>query len=129
MTILPKASTAGRSSSEQRYGLPSSPAMTTRGSIGTRPRNGRSNSLATCSPPPVLNISTVSPQWGQTKPDMFSTTPTMSTLTVLQKLIDFLTSASATFCGVVTTMALSSGMVWATDSGSSPVPGGASITR
>ena len=58
-----------------------------------------------------------------------STSPKMSILTVLQKLIDFLTSARETSWGVVTMMALASEMVWATVNGSSPVPGGASIIR
>ena len=56
-------------------------------------------------------------------------TPTMGISTVLQKLIDLRTSARATACGVVTTIALTPGMVWATDRGSSPVPGGASTIR
>ena len=60
---------------------------------------------------------------------MFSITPTMGISTALQKLIDLRTSASATACGVVTTTACTPGMVWATLSGSSPVPGGASTIR
>ena len=46
-----------------------------------------------------------------------------------QKLIDFLTSAKEISWGVVTIKALASGIVCATVSGSSPVPGGESMIR
>ena len=60
---------------------------------------------------------------------MFSTMPRMESFTVRQKLMDLRTSARATSCGVVTMIARASGICWATVSGSSPVPGGESITR
>ena len=44
--------------------------------------------------------------------------------------MDLRTSTAATFCGVVTITAPSSVPIsWQTESGSSPVPGGESMTR
>ena len=129
VTISAKAKAAGESAPELRKGAPASPPATTRGSSGTEPRKGSSKASAVRLPPPLPKISAVSPQCGHTKPDMFSTRPKIGIFTVLQKLMDLRTSASATSCGVVTIRACTFGMVWATESGSSPVPGGASTTR
>ena len=66
---------------------------------------------------------------GPENPLIFSSNPKISILTVLQKLMDLRTSASATSWGVVTITALASEIVWATVKGSSPVPGGESMIR
>ncbi len=95
---------------------------------GILPRNGTSYFLAASSPPPFLKIFTVSPQCGQTKPLMFSTSPRTFSFICEAKLMAFFASSRATSCGVTTTTTPStSGTIWATLSASSPVPGGISI--
>jgi len=95
--------------------------------------NPRANGIfivsAVWRPPRLLNNSTTLPQQGQAKGPMFSTNPTISRLTVRQKLIDLRISAWATSWGVVMISALAPSMVCATLKGSSPVPGGESTTR
>ena len=111
-------------------GTPASPEAQTEGSSGMRPRIGASYFFASSSAPPEEKISTFSPQCGQTKPDMFSTMPTTGNASWSQNASERETSAAATRCGVVTTIAPSgSGSDWQTVSGSSPVPGGASTIR
>ena len=63
------------------------------------------------------------------KPDMFSTTPMVRTLTLVNMAIALRASIRLTSWGVVTTTAPDSGMSWLIDSAASPVPGGRSTTR
>ena len=60
---------------------------------------------------------------------MFSTTPRMGTFRVLNIPMAFTATLLATSCGVVTTSIPVTGMVWASVSGMSPVPGGRSTMR
>ena len=74
-------------------------------------------------------MSCSSPQFGQMKPLMFSTTPRVRTFTLLNIAIALRASSRLTSCGVVTTTAPVSGMSWLRHSAASPVPGGRSTTR
>lgn len=112
-------------------GIPSSPPAHTIGSSGILPRNGIPYSAASRSPAPDANTSVTPPQWGHTKPLMFSTSPATGIGSLLQKSTDFETSSSDTRCGVVTMTAdapSSPRSSWHIVSGSSPVPGGTSTT-
>lgn len=80
--------------------------------------------------PPLVawNSSEEHLQWGQTYPLIFYITPIMGICVFTQKLSYFLTSASATYWGVVTMTAPSDGLhliYCAIDRCSSEVPGGA----
>jgi hypothetical protein len=63
------------------------------------------------------------------KPLMFSITPSVRTLTLLNIATALRASSRLTSCGVVTITAPVSGMSWLRLSAASPVPGGRSMTR
>ncbi len=87
-------------------------------------------SLAICFPAPDRKMDVISPHFGQAKPFMFSMTPSTGTCSWRQNVMDLRTSTAATRWGVVTITAPSNRPIsWHTESGSSPVPGGESITR
>ncbi len=112
--------------------MPPSAASAIFGSMGIAPRKGTFMSSAILFPPPERRIGVTVPQLGQANPLMFSTTPSTGSWMRRQKEMDFRTSTAATFCGVVTITAPSrwaAPKIWTTDSGSSPVPGGESMTR
>lgn len=106
-----------------RKSTPSSQLLANLGSTGKLPKYGTFNSLHISFAPPVVagNISdsryklntkanmftdliflALTVQDGQTKTDIFSTTPKIFMLTFRQKSISFRTSNKATSCGVVT---------------------------
>ncbi len=60
---------------------------------------------------------------------MFSTTPMIGTLSLLNMPIALIATFMATSCGVVTMRMPVIGIVWAIVSGASPVPGGRSMIR
>jgi hypothetical protein len=60
---------------------------------------------------------------------MFSTTPRMGTPVFSNIRTAFFTSISARSCGVVTTTAPATGVIWTREIWTSPVPGGRSMTR
>ena len=60
---------------------------------------------------------------------MFSIIPSIGTFSWRNIVMARVASSSATSCGVQTTTAPVSGRLWASVSGTSPVPGGRSITR
>ncbi len=69
------------------------------------------------------------PQCGHTNPLIFSIIPRIGILTFLAKFIAFFASRRATSCGVITmTIPSASGISWQILKGSSPVPGGRSMT-
>ena len=63
------------------------------------------------------------------KPLMFSTTPRVRTLTLVNMAIALRASIRDASWGVVTITAPDSGMSWASERAASPVPGGRSMTR
>jgi len=114
--------------------LPASQLSRSLGSKGTRPRSGILRSSHIFAAPPVTGgkISLWQAQFGQTNPDMFSTTPIIGVSVFLQKFSSFLTSARATSCGVVTTTAparLVFFRYYMMEICSSDVPGGVSMMR
>jgi hypothetical protein len=103
---------------------PSSQACTNAGSIGIEDNTGTLNSAhMRCTAPlhgrmstnlqnryvmqemQVLGGCSHSEQQGHENPAMFVTTPRTGILTLLQKVSSFITSLTATSCGVVTTTA------------------------
>ena len=70
-----------------------------------------------------------SPQCGQTKKLMFSTTPSSGTFSLRNMASALRTSSSATAWGVVTMTAPVKGITWESESWASPVPGGMSKIR
>ena len=114
---------------DEVIGTPASPPARTPGSSGMRPRTSSSSSRAIFSPPPDPKMSCSWPQSGQMKPLMFSMTPSVRTLTLLNIAIALRASSRLTSCGVVTTTAPVSGISWLSESAASPVPGGRSMTR
>ncbi len=128
--MRPKAFAVSECGLTCTMGVPPSPDVTTSGSIGIVPRKGTRISAAMFRPPSAPKISYRSLHLGQTKPLMFSTTPSTGRLTCRQKLMHRRTSCTATSWGVVTTMAPSAfSMSCTTARGSSPVPGGESTMR
>jgi hypothetical protein len=112
--------------------LPWSPPSTTRGSIGTSPRNSTPSSsrhaLAAALAEDVV-APLVSGRSGGTKYDMFSTMPSTGTLTFSNIARPLRASISERSLAVVTITAPESGACWVSVSAASPVPGGRSTTR
>ena len=129
------------SSASWLHGHPCSPAFMSAGSSGIFPRNRTLCSAHIFAQPPLPGekISVTCLQPGQTKPDIFSTSPRTGSCTFAQKFSSFRTSASATSCGVETIMARTRARLFsgsaklqlcridATDKCSSDVPGGVSM--
>src|SRR5919204_1653888 len=100
-----------------------------RGSRGTRPSGGTPSAQIARSSDTGANTSIVSPQCGQTRPDMFSMPPTTSTPASRRNSTNFRASRWATSCGPTTTTAPSSDTTSTSCCCRSAVPGGRAKRR
>lgn len=111
-------------------GVPWSVFSVILGSMGIWPRKFRFISSLIFFPPPEPRISYFSPQLGHTKPLMFSIIPIMGMFIFRAMDTAFLTTYWERSEGAVIIIAPSiSGMSCIMFRGSSPVPGGRSISR
>ena len=96
---------------------------------GTSPMSGTPSVSAASRPPPSPKIRVSSPQWGQTKLDMFSMTPIGRRFVRSAILPARSATRRAASCGVVTTSIAAPGRNDARLIDTSPVPGGRSTSR
>ena len=109
-------------------GVPASDCSRSAIVSGTVPSSGTSSSSASRPPPPSPKIAKRSPD-GVVKPDMFSITPAISSLTLSAISAERRATFCAASCGVVTITNFACGSSWASVIETSPVPGGRSIRR
>ena len=122
------ACAAGSSGSVTSSGMPLSEPSRSGIVSGTLPSSGTSISSASSWPPPSPKSWKRSPD-GVVKPDMFSITPPISSLTLSAIWAERRATFCAVGCGVVTITNFACGSSDASVIETSPVPGGRSISR